>query len=106
MVTPSINAERQAQQPPIWRATNLVDVLDMIKADVAMLRTLYHQQALDAVEAAEKARQPDYRIRAQVAAWERAQDAHWSWYKEILDASSGAAEGPESLGAAALGQGN
>lgn len=106
MIAPTINAERLAKCPPIWRSSSLQDVVDMITFDVAELRRLYSLQAQDAVDAAEKARQPDYRLRTQIKAWERTQDVHWSWYKEMLNASTGATEGSTGLGSATVGQGH
>ncbi|WP_221318379.1 hypothetical protein [Mycobacterium sp. AZCC_0083] len=106
MITPSINAERQAKLPPISEETSLEEVLTMITADVCELRNLYFEQAKDATDSASAGRQPDYALRVQIRAWEHAQDVHWSWYKEIQNARTTAAEGPTSLGRATVDTGN
>lgn len=95
MIAPSINAERAKAAPEIWSRLSVEDLHGMIADDVAELSSLYQLQAVDAAEAELTGRQPDYRIRLLIAAWERTQDAHWSWLREIQDANanSGATQG-------------
>ncbi|AER26065.1 hypothetical protein SEA_DIMINIMUS_13 [Mycobacterium phage Diminimus] len=107
MITPSINWARLENCPPIWETLSLEDVQKMLQVDVQELAHLYQIQAEDAAEAQAAGRQPNYRIRILIRAWERTQDAHWSWYKEISNhVRNSATRGPSRLGAAAVGQGN
>ena len=100
MITPSISFDDN-KVPPLGGNLSLEDVQGMIRNDVAELRRLAQLQA-----EAESKGIKDYRIRSHIAAWEHAQDTHWSWYKEILNARTAATQGPEGLGEAVVGRGN
>ncbi|QSM01061.1 hypothetical protein SEA_NANOSMITE_16 [Mycobacterium phage Nanosmite] len=107
MPAPSINYERLNNCPPIWQGLSLEEVQAMLRDDIEELAYLYSLQAEDAVEAEAAGRQPNYRIRSLIRAWERTQDAHWSWYKEIsTNVRNSATRGSTGLGAAVVGQGN
>ncbi|APQ42121.1 hypothetical protein J4U02_gp016 [Mycobacterium phage Aziz] len=106
MPAPTINYERLANCPAIWTGLSLEEVQAMLREDIEELSYLYSQQADDAVEAAATGRQPNYRLRSLIKAWERTQDAHWSWFKEISNAHNRAAEGTPVLGEAVVGEGN
>jgi hypothetical protein len=100
LITPSISFDN-TKVLPLWGYLSLEDVQGMICNDVAELRRLAELQA-----EAESKGIKDYRLRSHIAAWEHAQDTHWSWYKEILNARTAAAQEPEGLGQAVVGSGN
>ncbi|MDM2418430.1 Uncharacterised protein [Mycobacteroides abscessus subsp. massiliense] len=99
MIAPSISFD-DTKVPPMWSSVTLEGVKDLIRNDVAELNHYLQLQAEDAVQAERTGRQPNYRLRTLIKAWEQTQDVHWSWYKEILYAhvSSTATQGPEGLG--------
>ncbi|MBV6360427.1 hypothetical protein R2325_16360 [Mycobacteroides chelonae] len=89
----------------MWSFVTLEGVKDLIRNDVAELNHYLQLQAEDAIQAERTGRQPNYRLRTLIKAWEYAQDAHWSWYKEILEAHvhSTTAQGFEGLGFKSVG---
>lgn len=97
MIAPSISFDDKVTKP-LWSALTLDDVRELIRNDVAELNQYLELQAEDAALCADGNRQPNYRLRAYIKAWEYAQDAHWSWYREIRDARTTAAQGAQRLG--------
>jgi hypothetical protein len=104
MIAPSITFDHN-EVPPIWADLTVQDVQDLIRFDVAELHRCLKLQADDLTAARLADRQPDYRIRTFIQAWEITQDVHWSWHKEILNARSDASDRPEGLGSEAVGRG-
>lgn len=100
MITPSISFDTQTVKP-IWTGQSLEDVREMIRNDVAEL-CRYRKLQANAIAAGIS----DYQYRDYIKAWEQAQDAHWSWYREMQDAGSSAAVGTQVLGQEPVGSGN
>jgi hypothetical protein len=105
MTAPSISFDPNAIRP-MWTHLTLEEVRVLICGDVAELNRLFVLRAGDEAEASAVGRQPDYRLRTLIKAWEDIQDVHWAWHKEIQDAGTAAAHGPSSLGIEPVGQGN
>ncbi|CPT90375.1 Uncharacterised protein [Mycobacteroides abscessus] len=97
MIAPSISFDDKATKP-LWSDLTLEDVRALIRNDVAELNHYLDLQAQDAALCADGNRQPNYRLRTYIKAWEYAQDAHWSWYRKIRDARTTAAQGAQGLG--------
>lgn len=101
MIAPSISFDTN-QEPPIWRHLTLDGVKELLVNDVAELN---HHLSLQAAD--EAAGVLNYTHRLLIASWERTQDVHWSWLKEIQSAGiTAAAEGFEALGPAVVDTGN
>ena len=105
MIAPSITFD-DSQAKPLWAGLSLEDVKELIRCDVEELDRLHQLQSEAAqIESTGNRKVEEIRLRQLVEGWEHAQDAHWSWYKEIAHASTQPTIRASSLGARPVGSG-
>ena len=105
MIAPSISFD-DAQVKPLWAGLTLADVEEMIRCDVDELDRLYKEQSEAAkIESTSHRQVEEIRLRGLIQGWENAQDAHWSWYREIANDRTRSTERPPTVGPGLVGQG-
>jgi hypothetical protein len=106
MITPSITFD-DSQVTSLWAGLSIEDVKEMLRCDVEEIDRLHQLQSEAAKIASTGHRKvEEIRLRQLILGWEHAQDAHWSWFKEIADVSTGTAERPQTMGPGLVGSGH
>ena len=104
MITPSITFD-DSQTTPLWAGLTMQDVQELIRCDRDELERLYKLQSEARQIAGSVRLAEEIRLDTLIQGWEHAQDAHWSWYREIADVSTRTAEWPQTMGPGFVGSG-
>lgn len=107
MIAPSITFDPSTLKP-MSRYLTEAECEEMIRDDVAELHNLLELQAeVESQPSSSSTLVERIRIKNLINGLERAQDAHWSWLKEIQDARDTATTSrPSRFGAGLVGTGN